>query len=1090
MRIDTPHITGSFDLNGSVLGNLATLSTTGSNTFVGNQNVQGYISASALTGSIDFTNLTNSPTLVSGSSQVVNILSSLNTATASFTPRITNLESKSSSVDISISNINSVTSSFTPRITNLESKSSSVDISITNINSVTASNIARLNNLETKSASVDISVSNINTFTSSNANTSLNSKTGSYATTGSNTFFGTQTYSGSVYIVNDLIVQGSSSIQYISASSVSIGTNIVQLNTNQPAVRFGGLSVQDSGSAQGVTGSMFWDGCCNRWIYSNPSGVGYSGGVLMSGPRGSTLGNEPTLTCNYIAKSGGGDHLYDSCIIDDGTTVCVNANLKGTTACFSSAICGNSIDTGTLRYGDKTTNIGSLSYGSGYVTLETNNATALSFITNGQRRTTIATTGETCFACQICAPSFIGGTMSGTTIYGSTAVCSPIGLFSGCVGIGTITPASLLSAYNTTSTALLQLAMGTAENGTGGGNRGFDASFTSTKTSFTGTDSADQGYGYFPVTIVSGQTYTIHFKSSTTNGYLGTIITSTGTNFATSAVQTISLPTITDGALTSIRFTASAAASYIGFAGYRTSGTMSLTISEVSVLNGIPDIETGAMVAYKGIATNRINIQAPTTGCIPVLGCADCTTGLIVSNFDTNYGMLLGTLNTGVGWIQQARYDGTATPYSLSLNPNGGNVGIGTTTPGDLLHIEKYQAGGMGIVIRNSCGATSNTSMCSLISLQLVGAGQTGQIGVNLIAGKEGDYSSAGVRNAFFAIQTACSDSLCERMRISSDGFVGINCSNLSSRTFVVRSINSRAITAEFIEQAGQHSLYIQPNKNSTNHISSDYVSSNVYLPLSLSGRECTTDLVLSNGNVGIGTTSPSQKLEVVGNIYANEGASTAISVYNASSIRAKLSMTGNEGDLTLYGSSATAKIYLSAYYDSYFNGGAVFINHPSNVGEGKLRVSQDGSYWNTEIRHTYSTQYFMLFRYCLAGVGSIQGNGSNVSYYTTSDYRLKEDLKEVNGLEKIAAIKVYDFKWKNNNLRMDGVLAHELSNVLPYAVTGDKDALDKDGNINPQGVDYSKLAPVLVKAIQEQQCTICSQASMINILKSCIGIV
>jgi hypothetical protein len=52
--------------------------------------------------------------------------------------------------------------------------------------------------------------------------------------------------------------------------------------------------------------------------------------MLMSGPRTSTLGTESPLTCNYIAKSGGGDHLYDSCIIDDGTTVCVNANLKGT----------------------------------------------------------------------------------------------------------------------------------------------------------------------------------------------------------------------------------------------------------------------------------------------------------------------------------------------------------------------------------------------------------------------------------------------------------------------------------------------------------------------------------------------------------------------------------------------------------------------------------------------------------------------------------------------------------------------------------------------------------------------------------------
>ena len=196
-------------------------------------------------------------------------------------------------------------------------------------------------NLESKSASVDISITNINSFTASNANTSLNQLTGSLTTTGSNTFYGTQVFSGSVFIATDLIVQGSSSIQYISASSVSIGTNIVNLNTATPSVRYAGISVQDSGSSAGITGSMLWDSLCNRWIYSNPSTIGYSGGLLMSGPRATTLGSETTLTCNYIAKSGGGDHLYDSCIIDDGTTVCVNANLKGSgTACF-----GNSITT-------------------------------------------------------------------------------------------------------------------------------------------------------------------------------------------------------------------------------------------------------------------------------------------------------------------------------------------------------------------------------------------------------------------------------------------------------------------------------------------------------------------------------------------------------------------------------------------------------------------------------------------------------------------------------------------------------------------------------------------------------------------------
>ena len=85
-----------------------------------------------------------------------------------------------------------------------------------------------------------------------------------------------------------------------------------------------------------------------------------------------------------------------------------------------------------------------------------------------------------------------------------------------------------------------------------------------------------------------------------------------------------------------------------------------------------------------------------------------------------------------------------------------------------------------------------------------------------------------------------------------------------------------------------------------------------------------------ASGCVGIGTTSPSTKLDVRGNIYANDGSSTAISVYNAGSIRGKMSMTGNEGDLTLYGSSANALVYLSAYYNSYFNGGNVGIGTTS----------------------------------------------------------------------------------------------------------------------------------------------------------------
>jgi hypothetical protein len=224
-----------------------------------------------------------------------------------------------------ITAIQSNTSSANSRLDSIESVSASLQsftASISETNVFTSSATVRLNALETTSASVDT----LNTA-QNNRLGSLEEKTGSLATTGSNTFYGQQVFSGSLYVQNDLIVQGSSSLQNITASAVSIGTNIVYLNTDTPAVRFAGLTVQDSGSSAGVTGSILWDSLCNKWIYSNPSTIGYSGGMFLSGPRTQTLGTEPTLTCNYIAKSGGGDHLYDSCIIDNGTSVCVKGNL-------------------------------------------------------------------------------------------------------------------------------------------------------------------------------------------------------------------------------------------------------------------------------------------------------------------------------------------------------------------------------------------------------------------------------------------------------------------------------------------------------------------------------------------------------------------------------------------------------------------------------------------------------------------------------------------------------------------------------------------------------------------------------------------
>ena len=72
------------------------------------------------------------------------------------------------------------------------------------------------------------------------------------------------------------------------------------------------------------------------------------------------------------------------------------------------------------------------------------------------------------------------------------------------------------------------------------------------------------------------------------------------------------------------------------------------------------------------------------------------------------------------------------------------------------------------------------------------------------------------------------------------------------------------------------------------------------------------------------------------------------------------------------------------------------------------------------------------------------------------------------NGLETVSALKPVSYKWKADSSIGEGFIAHELQNVVPLAVIGKKDAVDKDGNIDAQCVDYSKLVVHLVAAIQE----------------------
>ena len=107
--------------------------------------------------------------------------------------------------------------------------------------------------------------------------------------------------------------------------------------------------------------------------------------------------------------------------------------------------------------------------------------------------------------------------------------------------------------------------------------------------------------------------------------------------------------------------------------------------------------------------------------------------------------------------------------------------------------------------------------------------------------------------------------------------------------------------------------------------------------------------------------------------------------------------------------------------------------------------------------------------------VGSIVANASSTTFNTSSDYRLKENVTyDFNATTRLKQLKPSRFNFKNDtDNTVDGFLAHEVSSIVPEAIVGKKDEVDDAGNPVYQGIDQSKLVPLLVKTIQELEARI-----------------
>lgn len=186
-------------------------------------------------------------------------------------------------------------------------------------------------------------------------------------------------------------------------------------------------------------------------------------------------------------------------------------------------------------------------------------------------------------------------------------------------------------------------------------------------------------------------------------------------------------------------------------------------------------------------------------------------------------------------------------------------------------------------------------------------------------------------------------------------------------------------------------------------------------------------------------------------------------------------------------------------------SGGQLQVGGTAQSFNARIVVHRD--IYSIESRSTGTgSEGHLVFRNANGAVGSIITSGSSTAYNTSSDYRLKKDWQPMdNALDRVNTLKPVNFAWKADGSRVDGFLAHELAEVIPEAVTGEKDAteeyeiapavLDLEGNVIEeavmgtrdvyQGIDQSKIVPLLVAAIQELKGLVQSQQAEIELLKN-----
>jgi hypothetical protein len=395
---------------------------------------------------------------------------------------------------------------------------------------------------------------------------------------------------------------------------------------------------------------------------------------------------------------------------------------------------------------------------------------------------------------------------------------------------------------------------------------------------------------------------------------------------------------------------------------------------------------------------------------------------------------------------------------------SGGNVGIGTTSPSAKLHVfdsnngfnlflEKTSGFGALFLLKNTSTSSNDLFRVLDSSNNVISQIQPATNGINFATGNVGIGTT------------------------SPSALLHLSGSSTSPITHIIENNNAgtSAGTKLSLRYNGVETAYLY-NRFNGGDFNTDLGSADYFRILTAGSEKMR---ILLNGNVGIGTTNADARLRVSGTyngtqaIFANvdgRGLEIATSLTaGTNEAGSVLNARGAGSGTMIFQNDGTERMRITTNGDVCV--GTTTANSRFNV------TSPFGNTVTFNNTSGSSSASFVSFQASGNPIGGISRNGlaNSVLYNTTSDYRLKEDFKNFKGLDLINNINVYNFKWKGVNQREYGVIAHELKEVIPNLVTGEKDAESM------QQVDYSKLVPILIQAIQDQQKQIEELKTLIN---------